>query len=194
MRLSDKLRTQTQKYHKQTEKALKSDRIMSPDFSLEEYKELIYILTAFHFIYENEVHQKSAGLLQIDFSKRKKVPLLMKDAHLLGLTFEFLPVKPKAISKFDAIGWSYVMEGATLGGQMIVRSLMNNDHISTPDSLNYYRGYEDKTGYYWKEFKNALDSLLLPQEDHIFKITAGAKKAFEELIIFSSIYGESFNS
>lgn len=51
----------------------------------------------------------------------------------------------------EALGALYVLEGATLGGQVIIKRLKKNEPFSTLP-LAYYNVYADHTGVMWTQF------------------------------------------
>ena len=58
------------------------------------------------------------------------------------------------------MGALYVLEGSTLGGQMIARMLQKNPLLNlVPGQLNFFLGYKKETGPKWKSFQAALNLL-----------------------------------
>jgi heme oxygenase len=98
----------------------------------------------------------------LDFEERRKAGLLASDLGALGLTAVELGVQPECtalplLSSFDeAWGCLYVLEGATLGGQIILRTLGPKLQLSPGDGLAFLVGYGEKTGARWSEFTTAL--------------------------------------
>lgn len=70
----------------------------------------------------------------------------------------------------ECFGMTYVMEGATLGGTFLLRTLA--DRLPN-HSLVWLNGYGDNTGRLWKQFLRALDTYVVTERD----ITAAAQSA-----------------
>jgi heme oxygenase len=60
-------------------------------------------------------------------------------------------------------GAMYVMEGSTLGGQLIARHVEVALHLSEGQGSSYFRGHGSQTGPLWKEFCEML-KLRIPDE------------------------------
>ncbi|MGZ5285453.1 MAG: biliverdin-producing heme oxygenase, partial [Kaistella sp.] len=90
---------------------------------------------------------------------------------------------PSAIkNEAEAFGILYVMEGSTLGGNMIAKQLSKNPDFQEV-TFSYFRCYGDKTGSYWKSFKEVMDRNITPEfhDDCV----SGAQKAYGFLLDLS---------
>lgn len=87
----------------------------------------------------------------LDLTGRLKTPLL--DLDLRALEHAPLPnVLPPTwlTGEADAWGCAYVLEGATLGGQVVTRHLRRTGF---PDNtLHFYRSYGEQVGPRWRTF------------------------------------------
>jgi len=115
----------------------------------------------------------------IDFSARRKTPLIEEDLRVLevarpawiGATFAFMR------SDLDfALGCLYVLEGATMGGQIISRHLAKLG-IGPSNGGLFFNGYGAKTGEMWKSFQTAGTNYCVT-EDQITEAVSGAKQTF----------------
>ena len=70
------------------------------------------------------------------------------------------------------MGALYVLEGATLGGQVIIKRLKKNEPFSTLP-LAYYNVYADHTGVMWTQFLENINQY----EDHSDTLQ-GAQKVY----------------
>jgi heme oxygenase len=98
----------------------------------------------------------------LDFEERRKAWRLVADLRALGLTAVELSALPECaalptLSSFDeAWGCLYVLEGSTLGGQIILRTVAPRLRLSACDGVAFLDGYGEQTGARWKEFTAAL--------------------------------------
>jgi heme oxygenase (biliverdin-IX-beta and delta-forming) len=69
----------------------------------------------------------------------------------------------------------YVMEGSTLGGQYIARHVEKTLHFTPGQGNAYFRGYSERTGELWREFKSLLTALPETDSDTVI---ASAKATF----------------
>ncbi|MVN86621.1 heme oxygenase [Deinococcus sp. HMF7620] len=113
--------------------------------------------------------------LAFELPRRVKAPQLARDLAALGLTAApgaslTLPGVP------EGLGALYVLEGATLGGQIIGRHLRARG--ITPDSGGaYFSGYGPQTGPMWRAFGAAMNSEVAPEDEA--RVLAGARQTFD---------------
>jgi heme oxygenase len=62
------------------------------------------------------------------------------------------------------LGAMYVMEGSTLGGQLIARHLKRVLGLEEGRGDTYFRGHGDRTGLMWKEFCQILRTRVADEE------------------------------
>ena len=102
---------------------------------------------------------KSIGF---DYTERRKTPRLMQDLRALGETPEaiqgFARCKnlPTVATQGQLLGCLYVIEGATLGGQIITRRLHANLGLTPLSGSAFVDGYGAQTGNRWKDFCTML--------------------------------------
>jgi heme oxygenase len=73
------------------------------------------------------------------------------------------PVLPEMTNPASFFGTMYVMEGSTLGGQIIARHVEKVLHLRGGQGNSYFRGHGNRTGPLWKEFC-AMLQLRIPDE------------------------------
>ena len=104
---------------------------------------------------------ESVGL---DFAPRRKVPALTRDLHALGLADDALAALPRCprlptLATFpQALGCLYVLEGATLGGQLIARQIGRTLAIDATSGGAFFRAYGDAVGPMWRAFGAAIST------------------------------------
>ncbi len=102
--------------------------------------------------------------LPVDLGRRQKAPLLARDLLWLKLSQPQLSQLPRCAhlpevkSITEALGCLYVLEGATLGGQIIGRHLKKNLALNEDRGCSFFCSYGDEVGLMWKSFRETLSS------------------------------------
>ncbi|CCE22587.1 biliverdin-producing heme oxygenase [Methylotuvimicrobium alcaliphilum] len=127
------------------------------------YGDVLQAMYAFYAAVEPQILaylERSA--LPFDYRERVKLPLLANDLSRLDRK-PVPPVEtmPDLIQDAELIAALYVLEGATLGGQMIVKSLTSK-HAGLP--VEFYTGYGTFTQQRWREFW-LFAEVYCPQSD-----------------------------
>lgn len=96
------------------------------------------------------------------FEHRRKASLLLQDMAVInGAPVEPPPLCtdiPEIIDACQALGALYVLEGSTLGGQVICQILTRNLIIpELPKALSFFEGYGANTQAMWDSFVHYLD-------------------------------------
>lgn len=117
--------------------------------------------------------------LNHDFEGRRKCPKLLADLNALGVKphGETAPVRaPKTPAQ--AFGALYVLEGATLGGQIITRQLIEKGYPA--EERSFFGGYGEDNGKMWQSFQMALaDYVNTPEREA--EAIEGARQAFTDM-------------
>jgi len=124
-----------------------------------------------------------AGLAYRD---RHKTPRLSQDLAALGVTPEELEQTPLCHALPDLhttarlFGCLYVIEGATLGGQIVTRHLQASLGVTPQSGGAFFSGYAEHTGSRWKAFGAHLAAFALASgaDD---EIVVSANETFETL-------------
>jgi heme oxygenase len=159
MMILAKLKEQTAEQHQQLEAKLDIlARLSSP----QGYKSL---LEQFYGFYRPlEIHLGSvipAGFLS-NFTARRKTPLLEKDLLFLdssGRDLSELPQcqkLPTVESEAQAFGCLYVLEGATLGGQIISKYVADKLGYESERGATFFMSYGAEVRAMWCAFCQAL--------------------------------------
>lgn len=176
--ISSILKEKTKKQHDETEAKLQSQKIFDKSYTLDDYKKLL--LHNYHLIsrYEPQIQEKLKHYPELKLELRSKINAIKTDLSNLDIV-----IKPEAETQnleneAEAFGALYVMEGSTLGGNVIVKQLKKNPEFENVE-FNYFGIYGENTGSFWQEFKTIIDKTIHESDyDHCVN---GAKKAYQLL-------------
>jgi len=176
-----KLKEATRDQHENLENTVD---VMGEVFSLDNYKLLLTKFYRFYAAIEPKVAENDLIGAGFDFNARRKTPLLEKDLEALGILdnvrsgvspWEGVPDVSNLSKAFGSI---YVMEGATLGGQVITRHL-NKDFGLTPENgAAFFSSYGPEVGSMWKSFKETLTTWAEESGDEE-QIIGAARETFD---------------
>jgi heme oxygenase (biliverdin-IX-beta and delta-forming) len=146
-----------------------------------DYRAYLRFMHAFHRAAEPSLHDGTLERAGVDMSGRAKLPWLERDLAALGI--EPIPAPRLEAALLDLhrrIGWAYVLEGATLGGRVLYRSLAPRWSLDAAHGAAYLNGHGERTGAMWNGFVAQLDALPLDEEQREACV-AGAQDAFARL-------------
>jgi heme oxygenase len=189
--IADLLRTETAANHKTLESLMFVNEIMNNSLSIDQYKKLLTVNYIIHQRLENTLaNMLDADIAaQLEMNSRLKLAALESDLNywnidsltLPGLDFElFIPQKNTA----EVLGALYVLEGATLGGNVIKRHILANPNFKDLESgLNYYGIYGEALSTKWKKFVSVLNEHVV--EADYERCINSANQTFNNLINLS---------
>jgi heme oxygenase len=174
------LRTLTARAHADAEEAV--IRALSP-LSYESYAAYLERLLALYAPLEEELWS-GAALRELlpDADRRRKAPWLIEDLAALGRAPAL--VNRAAVRRFlagplEQLGAAYVVEGATLGGGVLLARLRAGGLVLDRNrrGARFLAGYGPETGPRWHAFRSALHQAACSQADWT-PIGAGALATF----------------
>jgi heme oxygenase len=174
--LFERLKSDTERQHRDLEALIDP---MKNFCSLDAYQTHLLKTWAFYSPMETHLAALDWSVVGIDFASRRKTPLLEQDLHVLGIPFHEGEDAKRPLDRTDihfALGCLYVLEGATLGGQVISRHLAKLG-IGPENGGLFFNGYGAKTGEMWKSFKTSATSYCVT-EDQMSEAINGAKATF----------------
>ncbi|MBK1897625.1 biliverdin-producing heme oxygenase [Chryseobacterium paridis] len=179
--VSEYLKQNTAEYHDAAEKLFNSEKIFNKTFTLDDYKKIIntnylMLLHSEDKIF-NSLNGNFAEKLQLD--QRKKLPLIEKDLASLALKNQAATHTLEVNNEHEALGMMYVIEGSTLGGNVIAKQLSKTEGFDEI-TFNFFGCYQENTGPMWKNFKEVLDTEVA--EDNYNEVLSGAKKLYTFLL------------
>lgn len=146
------LREGTRTCHKGLEQRLP---FFSEGFDLPAYRCLIEAYHGFHAPLD-------AALTGYQGAERRKAPALVKDLRALNLArhdidaLPLCPTLPRIDSEACALGVMYVLEGSTLGGQVLKRAMAERLGIDADSGAAFLDVYGPETGANWRAFLQRL--------------------------------------
>ena len=133
---------------------------------LDTYKRIIEAYYGFHLPLQQSM-QRFLAPQAID-PARQKIPALIKDLHALGLSDTQIHALPQCSelpaidSRAQLLGVMYVMEGATLGGQVLRRIIAEKLGVDADSGGEFLDVYGRDTGRLWKAFLKQLAEFDTP--------------------------------
>ncbi len=176
------LKQQTQHLHDQIEQVVP---LMRPDLDRAGYGRYLSRLLGFLRPLEERLATFATALKThgLDFEARRKCALLVKDLGALGWSAAAIENLPRCtnLPHLDTLssawGCLYVLEGSTLGGQVIQRTLGPRLQLSTQHGLGFLVGYGESTGSSWKAFAAATQRFEAHEADRAAAVR-GARETF----------------
>ncbi len=179
--VSEYLKHNTAEFHDAAEKLFSSDKIFSKTFTLEDYKKIINTNYLMLLHSEDKIFNRLAENFseKLKLNQRAKLPLIEKDLSSLSLDIQVPSHNLEFADENEALGAMYVIEGSTLGGNVIAKQLSRTegfDHVT----FNFFGCYQENTGPMWKNFKEVLDTEVSEENYHV--VLSGAKKLYTFLL------------
>lgn len=179
------LKEATKNKHAELEQLMYVNEIINSTLSLYQYRQILSTNYLVHGQLENKIHKlvSAENALTLKLELRKKAALLKKDLLQIKAVLPDCKTDNTFINFEDepaALGALYVLEGATLGGNVIVKKIKAIPAF-IPLDLNfyYYQVYGNNLVAFWKQFCATLNNQPL----HVYnQITEGANKMFDYFI------------
>jgi heme oxygenase (biliverdin-IX-beta and delta-forming) len=181
MDLRHRLREETQSLHDQIEQTFLFKKILLQEISLSDYQLLIQKFYGFISPCEAVIDTLTCPVIH----NRKKKPWLEQDLQALKISNKekvsfSLCLDLPILSEYEqALGYLYVMEGATLGGQVITKLLQTQLQITLDQGGRFFYGYGDTTKIMWQDFCLTLRSINDVEQQN--KIIGSASDTFTRL-------------
>lgn len=180
MTVSEYLKQNTASYHDAAEKLFNSAKIFNKTFTLEDYKKIIHTNYLMLLHSEDKIFEELKDYSEkLKLSDRKKLPLIEKDLKSLLLEKSVADHELELISQHEALGAMYVIEGSTLGGNVIAKQLSKTEGFDGV-TFNFFGCYHENTAAMWKNFKETIDAEV--REKKYDEVLSGAKKLYTFLL------------
>lgn len=150
-----RLRTETRPYHDAVERNPFNQALAAGTVTATDTAQFLARMYGIIAPYEAQLQLHAADFSPAwELEQRFRAPLILQDLPRLGYagTPPLCPAMPPLATKPALLGALYVLEGSTLGGQVIARQLSK---AGVPESC-YFQGYGALTGPRWKAFCQLL--------------------------------------
>jgi heme oxygenase len=144
---------------------------MTREITLQEYIKLIFLFYQFIYPHERNIQSTFPALL----NGREKSRLLLADLSELQASHSNPGSCGEAAltmsTETDIYGYLYVMEGSTLGGQVITHALKQNPNLPHNLKTYYFNAYGHETRRKWLDFTHILceKNVTPTQHDQVVK-------------------------
>ena len=166
MRLLERLRSETKPVHAELEASMMP--WISRVRNLEEYAGLLRMFYGFYQPLDYAIKQHVDINRLPDFHERRGAHWILEDLQTIGFAGNELPLDTRSswvTDQASAFGALYVMEGSTLGGRVICKTISGNLGTDLEKGLRFFGGYGPETGSRWKSFLSALDGFDQSSEE-----------------------------
>lgn len=125
-----------------------------------------FLLARFHGFYaplEDRLAAVGGDTTGLDLAARRKAHLLRDDLSKLGTEDAFIDALPRCselppvADLGAALGCLYVLEGATLGGQLARRQAERAIGVAPGRGCSFFASYGERVGHMWKRFCQVLE-------------------------------------
>lgn len=181
--LLQRLRNETARNHAAIESQMP---LLDPSLSLEMYRDLLARFRGFYVPLEQQLQSRVNKFwpdTEYVWAEREKSPLLEFDLRTLSQITsadDECLVLPSLESPAEVLGCLYVVEGATLGGQVIMKLLSVQLGLTPQTGAAFFNGYGADTSSRWQSFRQFLTHNAEPL-DHDNEIVASANATFVTL-------------
>lgn len=127
--------------------------------STHDYVKLLWILHGYYAAVEHDLkpHLEQPHHLQ-DYTRRRKTQSLLNDLNFFSASRSVNLCKevPHVNSYPAALGAMYVLEGSTLGGQIIAGIIAKQLGIEPTDGFSFFTSYGVEVKQMWESYKQIL--------------------------------------
>jgi heme oxygenase len=177
--MHDRLLFRTRDLHAEAERILDLDRRLS---SKQDYCALLRCLWRLHEGYERCLAVQDWAGTGIDFENRRRAGALLADLAALGApVVDVEPARVRLAGVAEALGCLYVLEGSTLGGQIVLRRARAALDVTPDRGGSFFHGHGARTGSMWKALLCAINGIP-PFSESSDAVEQAAKQTFGSFI------------
>lgn len=178
----NELRSGTRTLHVALEKRLP---FFSDSLDLQRYTRLLAAYYGFYRAMENRLEHSTLIPPGFDLHARLKTRALVQDLRALNISprsLSLCPALPQLGSEASVLGVLYVLEGATLGGNILRKQIAERLGLQAHDGCAFLYVYGEATGRYWKSFLDFLCAVPLDARarDEAVKAACSTFSCFEQ--------------
>ncbi len=125
--------------------------------SKEQYAQLLNAFYGYIFPVQEKIIEHIDQNIVPDIIERRNASFIANDLNSLQipLTNSLSNNLPAINDHASAMGALYVLEGSTLGGKIIAKTIA--EKLSSTEALSFFKGYGTETGVMWKKFTQYLE-------------------------------------
>lgn len=162
--------------------------LLNDGTTIAQYRRLLRTFFGFYLPLEASMEACHFPALRADLACRRKSWWLMEDLLSLGDTSRMigtLPLcdnLPPLVSQADVLGTLYVVEGATLGGQVVLRHLRRSLGKTADRHARFFASYGPRVPQMWAAFLRILEAAAYDplQEQMIIESACKTFTSFEQ--------------
>jgi heme oxygenase (biliverdin-IX-beta and delta-forming) len=180
------LREETSAYHERIERSPLFRGLLSPTIAPRFYAAALGINYGFYAPLEARLlFAADWSALGFDLNVRLKTPLIEADLACFGLEGELLRALPACahLPRLPdlpaALGCLYVLEGATLCGQLIARQLTQNLKFAPDHGTAFFSSYRTQVRPMWQQFAELIEYYGSDQSDAVIAAASATYAALE---------------
>jgi heme oxygenase len=168
------LRLETRPAHDQLEQNTFNQQLTAGTVTEADTQHFLAKMYGFLAPYEARLRAANLGP-EWEADTRQRAHLILEDLQLPAAQLPICPAMPPLATWPQLLGAMYVVEGSTLGGQVISRQLAKQNI----PLRSYFSGYGERTGPLWKVFCQLLDQEATPENQA--DIVQSASLTFQKL-------------
>lgn len=174
--------------------------VLDHGLTLTQYRRLLRVFFGFYMPLESSLDAgRLPAPLRAELACRRKSGWLLDDLLALGESSQAIGSLPlcRAIppitSKADVFGAWYVVEGATLGGQIVLKSLRRSLGAGADHYTRFFRSYGSDVPQMWATFLRMLEAAAYDevQEQLIMESARRTFTSFEQWLVFNSTHDQT---
>lgn len=172
------LKDGTEHHHHQLDSHDLYRQLLSTDLKLSDYKQILKIFFEWQITMHSRVNSLSSD--NISFLNEPMIERLKIDLNNLNIPIVIQnKFKSANYSTAYQLGVLYVLQGATLGGQIIAPKVEKT--LARNDITAYLRGPKENTYKFWEETSKFINTTLVDDESKHEALT-GAKESFDYML------------
>jgi heme oxygenase len=182
--IRDLLREGTRVHHARAEARMP---LMDDALTLDGYRETLARLLGFYDPLEARLAGADWRRIGLDPERRRKSQLLVADLQALGVAPARIAGLPRcadlpdARSLAGALGCLYVVEGATLGGQLVRRHVAARLGLGPQEGCAFFTSYGAAVGPMWREYQDRLAIVVEAGDAAADDVVHAARQTFDAL-------------
>ncbi len=185
-----RLRTATDTEHRTLEADLD---LLRPSLTQENYAELLARFHEFYWRWEKEAEAVIEPALPDFFVPRRKVSRLESDLAALNYRLDGSYGRascanvPRMDSVARALGSMYVIEGSTLGGQILARHFRQRFGFDCNSGCSFFSGYGERTSEMWRAFKEVVAGRPASEDEEMIDSALATFRALRGCLVSDAL-------